>query len=80
MKLIEYLKTTENSCLAKRLNVHPSLISRWKNGVRPIPVERMADIERATNGLVTRKDLCENWRSIWPELAEPEKQCSCVNE
>jgi DNA-binding transcriptional regulator YdaS (Cro superfamily) len=29
-------------------------------------------IERATNGLVTRRDLRpDDWKAIWPELAEP---------
>jgi len=77
MKLEEYLKTVDtNSGLAKRLNVAPSLVSQWKNGTRPIPVERMPDIERVTNGLVTRKDLCQDWETIWPELKRVDK-CVC---
>ena len=77
MKLEEYLKTVDtNSGLAKRLNVAPSLVSQWKNGTRPIPIERMTDIESATNGLVSRKDLCQDWKKIWPELEMLDK-CIC---
>jgi len=77
MELDEYLKTVEtNSCLAKRLNVAPSLVSQWKNGTRPIPLERMPAIEKVTNGLVTRKDMCKDWKKIWPELESFDK-CIC---
>ena len=74
MKLKNYLQKHEsNAGLARKLDVAPSLVSQWKNGTRPIPTERMTDIEIATDGLVSRKDLCENWIRIWPELAEQEK-------
>jgi DNA-binding transcriptional regulator YdaS (Cro superfamily) len=76
MELREYLEKVEtNICLAKRLNVAPSLVSQWKNGTRPIPVERMTDIEKATGGLVTRKDMNEEWARIWPEL---DQECACA--
>jgi DNA-binding transcriptional regulator YdaS (Cro superfamily) len=30
----------------------------------------MTEIEIATNGAVSRKDLCVEWDRHWPELAE----------
>jgi len=50
-------------------------IRQWKHGYAgriPGPIYAAA-IERATNGLVTRRDLRPNdWWAIWPELAEQE--------
>lgn len=43
--------------LAKAISVAPSLISQWKNGVRPVPAERCPDIEKATEGVVRCEDL-----------------------
>lgn len=75
MNLDTYLSEVDsNAGLAKKLGVAPSLISQWRNGVRPIPFERCPQIESVTNGLVTRQELCpDNWRELWPELAEQEK-------
>ena len=71
MNLDTYLSEVDsNAGLAKKLGVAPSLISQWRNGVRPIPFERCPQIESVTNGLVTRQELCpDNWRELWPELA-----------
>ena len=33
-----------------------------------MPIEKMILIEKETNGLVSRKDLCEDWHKYWPEL------------
>lgn len=74
MKLKDYLQTYEtNADLARKLGVAPSLVSQWKNGTRPVPTERMTDIEIATSGAVTRKDLSDDWVRIWPELARLEQ-------
>lgn len=63
------------SCLARILNVKPPTVSQWISHSRPIPVERCAAIERATNGVVTRQQLRPNdWALIWPELAEKEPE------
>lgn len=43
--------------LARTLNVSPSAIQQWRNGVRPIPAERCPLIERATGGVVRCEDL-----------------------
>ena len=78
MRLDDYLKDKTNIDLAKKLGVHASMVSQWKNGTRPIPLERVTDIEKATNGLVSRKDLRPNdWHRYWPELAEGD---NAVNE
>ena len=41
--------------LAKALDVEPMAVSHWKR--RGIPTDRCADIERATDGKVTRAEL-----------------------
>ncbi|MBS0227700.1 MAG: helix-turn-helix domain-containing protein [Proteobacteria bacterium] len=62
------------SALARILDKQPSVISQWLSGYRPIPVSVSAEIERATHGAVTRKDLRpHDWATIWPELAEQER-------
>jgi len=59
------------STLARILGRSSSEVSQWISGHRPIPITYAAAIERATNGLVTRRDLRPNdWWAIWPELAE----------
>ena len=61
--------------LAALLGVRPPTVSQWQSGIRPVPVERCADIERVTAGLVTRKDLRpDDWQKIWPELAQKEQK------
>ena len=75
MNLKDYLLAEgrgSGSALSRALEVPPSLISDWANENRPIPVERCAAIEQATNSAVTRRDLRpSDWRLIWPELAQP---------
>lgn len=57
------------SALARILGVKPPTVSQWAKSERPIPVERCFAIERATNGVVTRRDLRpDDWQEIWPEL------------
>lgn len=57
------------SSLASKINVPVSLISDWANMHRPVPIERCARLEAATDGLVMRWDLRPNdWWQIWPEL------------
>ena len=43
--------------MAAKLNIAASLISQWKNGIRPIPDERCPEIEFATSGAVTCEEL-----------------------
>lgn len=57
--------------LARRLGVSSADVSNWRHGRRAVPIVRAVDIEAATDGAVTRKELRpEDWRRIWPELAE----------
>ena len=61
------------TALAKACGVTVQAVSQWVRGIRPVPVERCADIERVTGGTVTRRDLRpDDWRRIWPELAQQE--------
>lgn len=72
MKLLDHLQARgAQRALARKLKIPATLISQWANERRPIPAERCVEIERATDGAVTRKDLRPNdWHRIWPELAE----------
>jgi len=63
--------------LAGRIGISPSYLSQMAAGYRSISPLRCLHIERATNGLVTRRDLRpQDWHLIWPELAANEE---CVN-
>jgi len=56
------------AALAKLLNVTVAAIGNWKMR-KSVPVEHCAQIEAATGGQVTRRDLRPNdWQQIWPEL------------
>jgi len=72
MNLKDYISNIEKaSSLAARLKVPNVSVSNWANGKRPIPIRWMPEIEKATHGKVTRKELCpKDWRKIWPELAK----------
>lgn len=73
MNIGTYLSTVCSAAnLAAKITVAPSLISQWKNGVRPIPDDRCPAIEFATAGAVT----CEELRPdlVWvrvPDTAWP---------
>lgn len=59
--------------LANILGVSVQAVCFWRDGRRGIPAEKCTAIERATGGAVTRRDLRpDDWREIWPELAEQE--------
>lgn len=74
MKLLTYVKTRgAQRELAAKLAITPVLISQWANESRPVPPERCVEIERATDGVVGRRDLRPiDWHRIWPELAQPD--------
>lgn len=59
--------------LAAALGVSQPVISNWRaRGTRPDALRCVA-IERATLGVVTRRDLRpDDWQDIWPELSESE--------
>lgn len=57
--------------LAAALGISPSYLSQMIGGTSSVSPERAVDIERVTEGAVTRRDLFpENWHRIWPELTE----------
>ena len=72
MTLSEYfaLAYGNQAGLAAALGLSTPGIRQWVTGLRPIPVEHGAAIERATCGQVTRQELFpDTWARIWPELA-----------
>lgn len=76
MNLDKYLSEVETArSLSAKTGIVPVLFSQWRKKIRPVPIENCVPIERATNGMVTRRDLRpDDWHEIWPELAEKEKQ------
>lgn len=59
--------------LAREIKTSPAVVYQWRKGLRPVPIERCAAIERATAGAVSRRDLRpDDWADIWPELKEAE--------
>lgn len=67
---LERLPKGGKKALAKQLEIAPSYLSRIASGERSITPSRAMDIERATAGAVTRKDLRpDDWFDHWPELA-----------
>lgn len=57
--------------IAQALGVTPPVVSDWVTGKKGVPLERCVQIERATHGEVTRKELRpDDWQNIWPELAQ----------
>ena len=58
MKLSDYVSDHGAvTALAEKIRVKHSTVSRWATGSRTVPVERILEIERATGGMVTRKEL-----------------------
>jgi len=55
--------------LAAQLSISPSFLSQIAAGTAPASPTRCLDIEKATGGEVSRKDLRPDWRDIWPDLA-----------
>jgi len=67
-KAIETVGSQEK--LAAQLGIKQPTVSEWARGERPVPVARCIQIERATNGVVSRKDLRpDDWQRYWPEPA-----------
>lgn len=69
MDITTYLQEsgTSASALAKKLGVSPAVVYQWRAGIRQVPVRKCLEIERATAGKVTVRDLRRDWRLIWPE-------------
>jgi DNA-binding transcriptional regulator YdaS (Cro superfamily) len=76
MQLTEYLDGGRGraAALARAIGVRATQIGKWVSGERPIPEKRCVQIERATFGQVSRKELRDDWPEIWPELVPPPQQ------
>ena len=62
-------KVGSMNALALLLGVQPPTVHQWRNGIRPVPVDKCLAIEKATGGLVTRKQLRpKDWHLIWPDV------------
>lgn len=75
MTLSDYLKAERGRTnqLAALLGVSASLVTQWANGNKAVSAERAVDIERATGGVVGRRDLRPtDWHLVWPELVTSE--------
>ncbi|WP_063657376.1 transcriptional regulator [Candidatus Arsenophonus triatominarum] len=72
MELKEYIDSLErggSKNLARKLNISKSFLSQMASGLCPISPKRCVEIELATCGKVSRKDLRpDDWHKIWPEL------------
>ena len=61
--------------LAKALDISPSHLSQMASGKTPVSPARAVQIENATCGAVTRRDLYpDSWERIWPELRDTNEQ------
>lgn len=70
MNLSDYLKSNSRKELAEKLSLSSARLSHLCSGFRKPSPQLSISIEKATDGLVTRKDLRPNdWQDIWPELA-----------
>lgn len=59
--------------LAKAIGVASAMVSQMALRVRPVSPVAAVDIERATGGQVTRRELRPtDWHRIWPELVTDE--------
>lgn len=57
------------SKLAYLLGVSVQAVCFWRDGKRSIPIDKISEIERVTDGAVRRWDLRpDDWHRIWPEL------------
>ena len=77
MTLKEYLTARNGtaSWLAKKLGVSMSYLSQMASGKANIAPKRAVEIEQATDGIVSRKDMFpDDWHEIWPELAQQEQK------
>ena len=72
MKLFEYCATRGKQAeLSRETGLSPVFINQIVKGSKKVPVAAAARIEKATGGVVTRKDMFpDDWQKIWPELAE----------
>ncbi len=53
--------------LARRLSLAAPTVNQWCSGIRPIPAARAIQIEVATKGAISRRDLCPQFP--WKQFA-----------
>lgn len=70
MKLKDYLTANRGAAskLAAELNATPQYVSQLASGGTAISPAKAVKIEQFTDGAVTRQELRDDWRDIWPEL------------
>lgn len=71
MNLSDYIKAKRGNgaALAAALHISPSYLSQLAEPGANVAPARCVEIERATGGQVTRRDLRpDDWQAIWPEL------------
>lgn len=59
------------SKLAQILDVSPQAVSDWRKSKRAIPLERCAQIEKATGVAVTCEELRPDKRDFWAYMRTP---------
>jgi DNA-binding transcriptional regulator YdaS (Cro superfamily) len=57
--------------LAQILGVTPQSISQWRTKDRPIPLDRCAQIEKATDVAVTCEELRPDKHEFWEYMRRP---------
>lgn len=65
------LGVPEREGFAERCGTTRGHLQNVMYGHRPCSPELAVAIERESNKAVTRRDLRNDWRAIWPELAPP---------
>lgn len=71
MNLKDYIshERGRQASLCRAIGAHAPDLSRWADGLRPVPVDKCLKLERATGGEVTRRELRpHDWHLIWPDL------------
>ena len=59
--------------LARKINAHINDVGCWARNKRSVPVKRCVQIEKLTDGVVTRRELRpDDYWEIWPDLAKDE--------
>lgn len=73
--LLDYLLAERGRMarVAHEAGISPAYLSQIANGVRPVPLEHAAALEKACEGNVRRwQMLPTSWARIWPELVKAE--------
>jgi DNA-binding transcriptional regulator YdaS (Cro superfamily) len=51
------------------MDITPVLLSQWRHKKRPVPFDKALQIEKLSDGKVSRIELCESdWHTVWPDL------------